>query len=115
MSIVENFWLKKGVFFSDSKHESTFEDSTLKSLESTPTDSRVESFVKYSKPELVLTDSKLEFIVELKFSSLLVEFQFFGLSLLESTKLKLLSNLVDLYIGSLMSAIGFFWLTMIFG
>ncbi len=35
MSIVENFWLKKGVFLSDSKRESTFEDCTLKSLEST--------------------------------------------------------------------------------
>jgi hypothetical protein len=81
----------------------------LKSLESTPTDFGVESFIKYSKPELVLAHSKLEF------SSLLVEFQFFGLPLLKSTKLKLLFDLVDLYIGYLMLAIGFFWLTMIFG
>jgi hypothetical protein len=108
MSIVEKIWLKKRVFLSYSKHESTFEDSTLKSLKSTPTDSKVESFVKYSKLELVLTNSKLEFMAELKFSSLLVEFQFFGLSLLKSTKLKLFSKLVDMYIGYLMSTTRFF-------
>ncbi len=46
----------------------------MRSLESTPIDFAMESFVKYSKPELVLSDSKLEFIVELEFLSLLVEF-----------------------------------------
>jgi hypothetical protein len=86
----------------------------LKSLKSTPIDSEVESFIKHSKQELVLIDSKLEFIVELEFLSLLVEFQFFSLFLPKFVESKLLFNLVNLYIGSLMST-GFFGLTMIFG
>jgi hypothetical protein len=75
MSCSLKLLVKKGGFStSDSKPESTLEDSSLKSSKSTFIDFGVESFSKYSKLELVLADSKLEFIVELEFSFLSVEF-----------------------------------------
>jgi hypothetical protein len=75
----------------------------------------VESFVGYSKLELILVNSKLEFIVELEFLFLSMEFQSFGSSLPKFVELKLLSGSIDSYIGSPISTIGFFWLNMIFG
>jgi hypothetical protein len=48
-------------------------DSKPKSPKSTPSNSRVESSVKYSKPKLFLANSKLEFVVESKFPTALWE------------------------------------------
>jgi hypothetical protein len=87
----------------------------LQSLKSTPIDYGVESFVGYSKPKLLMVDSKLEFIVESKFRSLSMEFQFFGMFLPKSARPKLLFDSIDPYIGFLMLRIGSFWLTEIFG
>jgi len=57
----------------DSKPESTHDKSTLKRLESTPIDFRVEFLVKYSKLELMLANFKLEFIVKLEFPTTLIK------------------------------------------
>jgi hypothetical protein len=46
------------------KPESIHADSKLKNLKFTPIDFGVESSIKYSKLELFLVDSKLEFVVE---------------------------------------------------
>jgi hypothetical protein len=86
----------------------------LRSLESTPIDFAMESFVRYSKLELVLGDSKLEFIVEPKFPSLLVDFQFFNSALSKFAKPKLLYGSIDLYIGFPILATIFFQLFEIF-
>jgi len=105
----------------DSISKSTHANSKSKSLESTPTDYNVEFFVEYSKPELFLADSKLEFIVELKFPTsslkvcLLVEFQLFNWSLSKFIKLKILFSLIVLNTSFPMLRTRFFQLTMVFG
>jgi hypothetical protein len=77
----------------------------LKSSESTPTDYKVESWVKYSKPKFVMVDSELKFVSESKFPMALIvnylsmEFPFFDSFLLKSTKPKLLFSSIDSYIG----------------
>jgi hypothetical protein len=48
-------------------------NSKPKSLESTPSNYRVESSVEYSKPKLFIVDYRLEFIVESKFPIALLE------------------------------------------
>ncbi len=77
-------------------------------------------FVRYSKLELVLANSKLKFIVDLEFPTtslkrcLSMEFQFFGSFLSKSAKPKLLSISVDSYIGFPMLATKFFLLIEVF-
>ncbi len=105
----------------DSIPKSTHANSKSKSLKSTPTDYRVEFLLGIPNRKLFLANSKLEFVVELKFPTsslkrcLLVEFQLFGWSLLKSIEPKIVFGLVVPYIGSLMLVTGFFQLTMVFG
>ncbi len=104
----------------DSKSEFAHDNSTLKSSKSTPTNSKVESWVEYSKPKFVMVDSKLEFVSESEFpmalveSYLSIEFPLFDSFLLKSTKPKLFFSLVDPYIGFSMSATKKIWLIKIF-
>jgi len=104
----------------DSIPKSTHANSKSKSLKSTPTDSRVEFFVKFSEPELFLANSKLEFVAESKFPSsslkrcLLVEFQHFSWFLSKFIKLKIIFSLIVPYTGFPMLRTRFFRLTMVF-
>ncbi len=81
----------------------------------------MESFIGYSKLELFLVDSKLEFVAKLEFPivslkrCLLVDFQFFNRSLSKLVEPKLLSSLVGPYIIYLMLVTIFFQLIMVFG
>jgi hypothetical protein len=87
----------------------------MKSSKSSPLIFELESLVKYSKLELILDDSKLEFNVEPKFPTILierclvVEIQLFGLLLSKSVELKLLFDSIDPYIGSPMLIIEYFY------
>jgi hypothetical protein len=103
--------------------ESSYVDSIPKSicanfrykiLKSTPTDFGVEFSIKYSTPKLLWANSKLEFIVQPKFPIILlkrclsVESHLFDGFLLKSIELIIISSLVVLYVGSLMSTTEFF-------
>jgi hypothetical protein len=94
--------------------EFAHDDSTMKSLKSTLIDFGVEFLVMYSKLDLVLVNSKLEFIVELEIPTslvercLIMEIQLFDLLLPKSIEPKFLSSLVNSYIRFLMLVIRFF-------
>jgi hypothetical protein len=105
---------------SDCVMESSFVDSILKLVcinlkpkksKSTSTDPWMEPFVEYSKPELFLLDSKLEFVNKPKFPTvlsgrcLLVEFQLFGW---------FLPNSMDHILGFRCQQSNFFGLIMFF-
>jgi hypothetical protein len=98
----------------DFKLESAHDDSTMKSLKSTLIDFGVEFLVRYSKLELVLVNSKLEFTVELEIPTslvkmcLIMEIQLFDLLLPKSIEPKFLSILVNSYISFPMLVIRFF-------
>jgi hypothetical protein len=100
----------------DFKLEYAHDDSIMKSLKSILIDSGVEFLVRYSKLELVLVNSKLEFTVELKIPTSLVkmcpimEIQLFDLLLPKSIEPKFLSSLINSYINFPMLVIRFFGL-----
>ncbi len=108
-----NFGMESYVHI-DSKLESAHDDSTMKSLKSTLINFGVEFLVRYSKLELVLVNSKLEFTVELEIPTslvercLIMEIQLFDLSLPKSIEPKFLSSLINSYISFPMLVIKFF-------
>ncbi len=108
-------------FFVDSISKLVRIDSKPTSLESTSINYGVESSLGYSKPKLFMDDSKLELVVEPKFSIIsskmcrLVEVQLFYWSLSEINGLKIIFSSVVLYFGLSMPITNFFQLTMVFG